>query len=648
MAQSTNSSLNSNNNSTNASNSNSTNGTGTANDPASQANSTNSNAALPVVAATPTLSTTSKTVTPPPPSSSSSTAAAAAASTNSNNILLNSEARWIFPPEKIENTPSRLDAMSKEDELAQRQQSALFISDLGGRLKVNQLCINTAIIYMHRFYMIHSLKKFHNYFVATACLYFACKVEEQPRRLREFIEQVQYLLHRSNEPISINNEEYRRYGDEIMALESCLIQTLGFNVLINHAHTVIIKTCQMIKAPRDLAEAAYLTATNSLILTNFCVKFSSEKVACFCIYLACKWTRLKIPVSTEGMQWYEYVNHDIKEQELEEISKEYLEIFEKCSHKIKRKLGIEKTKSQEDASINPRIAQPHPPHQQQYVKKPSQPAINPNTSQPLQHQQQSRQTNEPHNNNHHHNVNIQKQFNSTNVKPGGGAPPSSSSLAAQQNGFNNTNSHFQQQQQRHPSQQAHHHQRSVSSAGPVHVSNYKQNNLTSSSSSSLLSNQSQSSVPSSNLNKSLNLPSKSSSNLQQPSSLQQQTSSSNPNKPNMSNGNGALYSSSQGVQNQPGVISSNKNLGNLTDVDNINKLNYNTNTNLIKRPIKTEPNTASNNLKLNNTNIKSSPTTLAQPTSSMKRANDETSNGAATMAPNNKIPKYVIDQKSAS
>ena len=48
------------------------------------------------------------------------------------------------------------------------------------------------------------------------------------------------------------------------------------------------------KAPRDLAEAAYLTATNSLILTDFCVKFSSEKVACFCIYLACKWTGLRV------------------------------------------------------------------------------------------------------------------------------------------------------------------------------------------------------------------------------------------------------------------------------------------------------------------------------------------------------------------
>jgi len=37
-----------------------------------------------------------------------------------------------------------------------------------------------------------------------------------------------------------------------MALESSLIQTLGFNVLINHAHTVIIKTCQMIKGNQEI------------------------------------------------------------------------------------------------------------------------------------------------------------------------------------------------------------------------------------------------------------------------------------------------------------------------------------------------------------------------------------------------------------
>jgi len=67
--------------------------------------------------------------------------------------------------------------------------------------------------------MIHSLKKFHHYvrvsflslldlkqIVATSCLFFACKVEEQPRRLREFIDIVQSLFHKSNEPINHNSE----------------------------------------------------------------------------------------------------------------------------------------------------------------------------------------------------------------------------------------------------------------------------------------------------------------------------------------------------------------------------------------------------------------------------------------------------------
>jgi hypothetical protein len=75
----------------------------------------------------------------------------------------NDDSRWIFSQEKIQNSPSRADNISLEDELKERQEAALFITDLGAALKVNQLCINTAIIYMHRFFMIHSFKKFHRY-----------------------------------------------------------------------------------------------------------------------------------------------------------------------------------------------------------------------------------------------------------------------------------------------------------------------------------------------------------------------------------------------------------------------------------------------------------------------------------------------------
>ena len=42
--------------------------------------------------------------------------------------------------------------------------------------------------------------------VATACLFFACKVEEQPRRLREFIEAIHKTFHKTSEPIDPKSE----------------------------------------------------------------------------------------------------------------------------------------------------------------------------------------------------------------------------------------------------------------------------------------------------------------------------------------------------------------------------------------------------------------------------------------------------------
>lgn len=587
----------------------------------------------------------------------------------SSSVPVNAETRWIFPLEKIEQSPSRLDGITKENELTERQEAALFINDLGLKLKVTQLCINTAIIYMHRFYMIHSLKKFHHYIVATSCLFFACKVEEQPRRLREFIDIVQSLFHKSNEPINHNSEEYRHYGDQIMALESSLIQTLGFNVLINHAHTVIIKTCQMIKAPRDLAEAAYLTATNCLILTDFCVKFSSEKVACFCIYLACKWTGLVIPTSSEGMQWYEYVNHDIKERELEDISEQYLAIYGKCSNKIKKKLGI--TKNQDE--INPQLHPKQMPHGHPQVRKPNPshqhrqiPSSNVNTHQ-AQHPGQSHPNKQFQSNPHQpqqHTKNPSQQQH-----PGG----------PQNNGFhgNAANNHHQHNANQQRQQQFQQQQNFQQQQRPGHITN-KQGpgglpnaNM----SSSGASNSNHSGSHHNNPNKNSNV--QTSKNMQHTNSVHNPNNSNFNNRSNFSNGTPSGSSSqshsSHNLNNQTGASSStstksnnnlnsghgegatiNKNMIHTNSSQQNSSNNNNSNNNqLIKKSIKTEATNPSYNkmngnnssLNLPNHNIKSSPSN-PQLNTSMKRGNEEISNNVST-APN-KIPKYVIDQKSAS
>lgn len=69
-----------------------------------------------------------------------------------------------------------------------------------------QLCINTAIVYMHRFYVFHSLSHFHRNSIAAAALFLAAKVEEQPRKLEHVIKMAHMCLHRDQPPPDIRSE----------------------------------------------------------------------------------------------------------------------------------------------------------------------------------------------------------------------------------------------------------------------------------------------------------------------------------------------------------------------------------------------------------------------------------------------------------
>lgn len=68
------------------------------------------------------------------------------------------------------------------------------------------MCINTAIVYMHRFYVFHSLSQFHRNSIASAALFLAAKVEEQPRKLEHVIKVAHMCLHRDNSPLDVRSE----------------------------------------------------------------------------------------------------------------------------------------------------------------------------------------------------------------------------------------------------------------------------------------------------------------------------------------------------------------------------------------------------------------------------------------------------------
>ncbi|XP_015111636.1 cyclin-T2 [Diachasma alloeum] len=246
--------------------------------------------------------------------------------------------KWYFTKEQLASTPSRRNGIDADKELSYRQQAANFIQDMGQRLVVTQLCINTAIVYMHRFYVFHSLAQFHRNAIAAASLFLAAKVEEQPRKLEHVIKVAHMCLHKDQNTPDTKSDHYLEQAQDLVFNENVLLQTLGFDVAIDHPHTHVVRCCQLVKASKDLAQTSYFMASNSLHLTTMCLQYKPTVVACFCIHLACKWSNWEIPQSNEGKHWFWYVDRTVTSELLQQLTVEFLHIFDRCPSRLKKKI----------------------------------------------------------------------------------------------------------------------------------------------------------------------------------------------------------------------------------------------------------------------------------------------------------------------
>ncbi|XP_045130436.1 cyclin-T2-like [Portunus trituberculatus] len=246
------------------------------------------------------------------------------------------EERWYFTKEELNNSPSRRCGIDAEKELSYRQQGANLIQDMGQRLQVNQLAINTAIVYMHRFYMFHPFTRFHRNAIAPAALFLAAKVEEQPRKLEHVIKVAYHCLFRDQPPLDTQSEGYLERAQELVVNENILLQTLGFDVAIDHPHTHVVKCCHLVRATKDLAQTSYFMATSSLHMTTMCLQYKPTVVACVCIYIVCTWSHYEIQRATEGKDWFWYVDKTVTLELLESLTAEFLAILDKCPNRLRK------------------------------------------------------------------------------------------------------------------------------------------------------------------------------------------------------------------------------------------------------------------------------------------------------------------------
>lgn len=153
--------------------------------------------------------------------------------------------------------------------------------------------------------------------------------------------------------LSFYSPDYGAIEDRIKTQELLVLQTLGFDVAIDHPHTHLASGVHMLKISKDLAQISYFMAHNSLLLTTMCLEHKPTTVACVCINLSCRWKGIEIPLSSEKKNWWEYIDNTLDLQRLDQLTLDFLDIIKSCPSRLKKKIDDYCKKRAHNATNSP-------------------------------------------------------------------------------------------------------------------------------------------------------------------------------------------------------------------------------------------------------------------------------------------------------
>lgn len=99
-----------------------------------------------------------------------------------------------------------------------------------------QLSIATAIVFYHRFYSRKSYDGYDRFRIATTCLFLAGKVEETPKKIKDVVIETYKAQHNKPSGPDPESKEFWSLKEEILVCERILLQTLGFDLTVEHAY----------------------------------------------------------------------------------------------------------------------------------------------------------------------------------------------------------------------------------------------------------------------------------------------------------------------------------------------------------------------------------------------------------------------------
>ena len=237
----------------------------------------------------------------------------------SNPVLLASQAQWLFSDEELTRAPSQLDGMTLEAEHTSRSKGINFITQVGIMLKLPQLTLATAAVYLHRFFMRYSMVDLpqrpgmHPYPIAATSLFLATKVEENVRRMKELVVACCRVAQKQpNLLVDEQTPDFWKWRDTILHHEGLLLEALCFDLQLEQPYRILYDfTCFFrVNENKPLRNAAWAFVNDSMF-TVLCLQFPARIIAAAALYAAARHCDVAFPDDSLGRPWWDQIDVDL-------------------------------------------------------------------------------------------------------------------------------------------------------------------------------------------------------------------------------------------------------------------------------------------------------------------------------------------------
>ncbi|KAK6002185.1 hypothetical protein QM012_001823 [Aureobasidium pullulans] len=237
---------------------------------------------------------------------------------------------YIFQ-QQLQNSLNALGATEhKEDSI--RLQGVHYIDSVRKALQLPVRTFNTAVVYYHKFRLVHADSEYMWADAAAAALFTACKIEDTLKKSREVLCAAWNLKLPSSEHLSPDDPVFEQPSKTVVGLERLMLESAGFDFRTRHPQETVIKIVRDPGWPKETLGRTAYNMSIDIYRTFAPLKQTAQTMAIACVELTARLLNLTTDFNMDAIVGPEGISLEKWSTTRGEIMETLLDLLDLFTH----------------------------------------------------------------------------------------------------------------------------------------------------------------------------------------------------------------------------------------------------------------------------------------------------------------------------